>query len=132
MANIKVGEALKNSGQEIVGMQTVFSDILNESYDLVGKITADWQGQAQVAFLNDFNRTKAQLEELPETIANFGNAAIQAAEQYILPEIAAWMPQAAQSDLKGASPNGHSRDWLCYPEPRHVRLKQELQLRCKD
>ena len=83
MANIKVGEALKNSGQEIVGMQTVFSDILNESYDLVGKITADWQGQAQVAFLNDFNRTKAQLEELPETIANFGNAAIQAAEQYI-------------------------------------------------
>lgn len=83
MANIKVGEALKSSGEAIVGMQAVFSDILNESYDLVSKITADWQGQAQVAFVNDFNRTKAQLEEMPETIGNLGKAAVQAAEQYI-------------------------------------------------
>lgn len=89
MANIKVGEALKSSGESIVSMQAVFSDILNESYDLVTKITSDWQGQAQVAFVNDFNRTKAQLEEMPETIGNLGRAAISAAEQYIATDNAA-------------------------------------------
>ncbi len=89
MATINVGEALKTSGEEIQAMAATFQEILDESYDLVSKITADWQGQAQTAFLADFTRTKEQLASLPETVTGLGKGAVNAAEQYIQTDTAA-------------------------------------------
>ncbi|MBQ6399568.1 MAG: WXG100 family type VII secretion target [Clostridia bacterium] len=83
MANIKVGEALRSSGSQIESMATTFNGILADARNLVHQITANWQGQAQVAFLNDFNRTDKQLESLPDTVKSLGQAAIGAADAYI-------------------------------------------------
>ena len=89
MATINVGASLKASGESIRDMKATFGEILDQSYDLVSKITADWEGKAQAAFLADFQKYKTQLDQLPDTVANLGNAAIQAGEQYEATDAAA-------------------------------------------
>ncbi len=82
MAEIRVGQQLREDGQKIQEMANTFSNILTEAYTLVESIDAGWEGLSNNAFMSDYERIKANLQTMPEMIKGFGDAAIQAADSY--------------------------------------------------
>ena len=82
MAEIRVGEQLREDGNQIKEMAGTFSTLLDEAYALVGQIDAGWEGLSNNAFMDDYNRMQASLAEMPKMIEGFGDAALQAAQSY--------------------------------------------------
>jgi len=82
MAEIRVGQQLRDDGKNIRDMGDVFLNIIQEADALVQNINAGWDGLASNAFMEDYGRTKTQLDTMPEMIKGFGDAAIKAADSY--------------------------------------------------
>lgn len=82
MAEIRVGQQLRDDGEKIIAMAKTFEDILGEAYVLVEQIDSGWEGLSNNAFMEDYNRIKTNLEQMGPMIRGFGDSAIQAAESY--------------------------------------------------
>ena len=82
MAEIRVGQQLRDDGEKIRTMAETFQSILDEAYALVTQIDSGWEGLSNNAFMEDYNRIKTSLEQMKPMIIGFGDSAIKAAEAY--------------------------------------------------
>ena len=82
MAEIRVGQQLRDDGEKIITMAETFGEILDEAYALVNEIDSGWEGLSHNAFMEDYNRIKTNLEQMVPMIKGFGDSAIKAADTY--------------------------------------------------